>query len=180
MYKEMIHSFFLPQTHGASTWTTKISSFKHVFRRNVAYGGRQAKKHTFVGTLDFQMDLATKSRPSKASNCMEQKLLMLKDPLKFSSHTISSLSWGKTSLPARTANKLQILSSSQSLRLLTNVTIAYFKRAILKRSEKTVFKGRSPHQTSCQNDTLEPFFTSKCTQDLKRSKIDFQQSTRCE
>ena len=45
----------------------------------------QAKKHTFVGALDFQMDLAGKSQPSKVSNCVEQKLLTLKEPLKLSS-----------------------------------------------------------------------------------------------
>ena len=104
------------------------------------------------------------------------KLLTLKDPLEFSGHTISSLPWDRTSLPASTANKLQILSSFQLLRLLTKVkfqwlmstfqettscTVTYFKRAILKSSGKKVFKGRSPHQTSCQNKTLEPSFTSK-------------------
>ena len=62
----------------------------------------------------------------------------------------------------------------------TSCTVAYFKRAILKRSGKRVFKRRSPHQTSCQNNTLEPSFTSKYTKDLKRSrpiKIDFEQPT---
>ena len=35
----------------------------------------QAKKHTFVGALDYQIDLVGKSQPSKSSNCVEQKLL---------------------------------------------------------------------------------------------------------
>jgi len=41
----------------------------------------KAKKHTFVGALNFHLDLAAKSQPSKASNCVEQKLLTLKDTL---------------------------------------------------------------------------------------------------
>jgi len=73
----------------------------------------QAKKQTFVGALDFQMDLAPKSQQSNASTYMEQKLLTVKDPLELSSHTMSSLPWGKTFLPPSKANKLQILSSSQ-------------------------------------------------------------------
>ena len=91
MQKEMIHSFFLLQTHRASSWTPKISSFKHIFYRILA----MVALYTFVGALDFQKDLATKSRPSNASNCVEQKLLTVKDPLEFSGHTISSLPWAK-------------------------------------------------------------------------------------
>jgi len=61
---------------------------------------------------------------------------------------MSLVPWGKTSLQASEANKLQILSSSKSLTLLakakfqwqmsqlqetTSWTAAFFKRAILKR-----------------------------------------------
>jgi len=53
----MIHIFFLFQTHRASTWTAKISSFKLVLRRNLAFVCFQAKKQTFLGALDFQTDL---------------------------------------------------------------------------------------------------------------------------
>jgi len=77
----------------------------------------QAKKQTFVGVLDFQMDLAAASQQSIASTCVKQKLLMGKGPLELSGHTMSSLPWGKTSLPASKVSKLQILSSSQSLSL---------------------------------------------------------------
>ena len=53
----------------------------------------QAKKQTFVRALDFQMSLATKSQPSNASTCAEQKLMTGKDPLELSGHTMSSLFW---------------------------------------------------------------------------------------
>jgi len=80
----------------------------------------QAKKQTFVGALDFKMDLAATSQPSNAPSCVEQKLLTVKDTLELSCHTISSLPWAKsshkTSLLASKANKLQILSTPQSLR----------------------------------------------------------------
>jgi len=58
MHKEMIHKFFL-LTYRASTWTTKTTSFEHVLNRNLVFGGRQVKKHAFVGVLDFQMELQT-------------------------------------------------------------------------------------------------------------------------
>jgi len=61
------------------------------------------------------------SQQSIASTCVEQKLLIEKEPLELSGHTMSSLPWGKTSLPASKANNLQVLSSLQLLMLLTKV-----------------------------------------------------------
>jgi len=51
----------------------------------------QAKKHTFVGALDFQIDLAGKSQPSTSSNGVEQKLLTVKEPLKWPHNLIITL-----------------------------------------------------------------------------------------
>jgi len=109
----------------------------------------QANKHAFVGALDFQMNVALKSQPSNDSNCVEQKPLDSGRPLRAKTSTHNPIiAMGETSLPSSKANKLQILSSSQSLRLLTKVkfqwlmppfqettcTMAYRKQAILKRS----------------------------------------------
>jgi len=85
------------------------------------FDAAQAKKQTFVGALDFQMDFAATSQQSITSTCVEQKLLTVKEPLELSGCKMSSLPWGKTSLPTSKANKLQLLSSFQSLRLLTKV-----------------------------------------------------------
>jgi len=99
----MIQRFFLLQTQRASTWTTKISSFKLVLCRNLAFRCRQAKKQTLVGALEFQLDLARTSQQSIASTNMEQKLLTLE----LRGHMMASLPWAKTSLPAGKANKLK-------------------------------------------------------------------------
>ena len=104
MHKEMIHKFFLLQTHRVSTWTTKLSPFKLVPHRNLTFRCRQAKNQTFVAALDFQTDLAATSQQSIASTYVEENLLTEKEPLELTGHTTSSLTFGKTSLAARPTN----------------------------------------------------------------------------
>jgi len=60
--------------------------------RILPFDAAQAKKQTFVGALDFQMDLAATPQQSIASTYVEQKLLTKKEPLELSGYTMSSLS----------------------------------------------------------------------------------------
>ena len=91
MQKEMIHRFFLLQTQGTSTRTNKISCFKLILRRNIAFRSRPRKKKALVGTLGFQIALAASSRHLIASTGVEQKLLTEKEPLGSRGQTMTSL-----------------------------------------------------------------------------------------
>jgi len=90
MCKEMINNFFLLQTHRAFGCTTKISSFKHVFRRNLAYGGRSSKETYFCGSFRLPNGLGSKittiqgfklcgtktlnAKPARLTNCKYYRL----------------------------------------------------------------------------------------------------------
>ena len=102
-----------------------------------------AKKHIFVGDLDFQMDLVAKSQPSTLQTLWNKKFNS-KRPLLFSANTISSLPWGKTSCQPVTVNTVLYLTMKapqKSQISIANATIQrnYFfyydilKRAILRR-----------------------------------------------
>jgi len=61
MHKEMIHIFFLLQTHRASIWTAKLSSLSLPSIGILPLDAAQAKKQTFGRVLDLQMDLVATS-----------------------------------------------------------------------------------------------------------------------
>ena len=112
MHKKMIYRFFVFQTQIASTWTAKISSFKHVFCRNLAFCGCPSKKKNFCWGRRLPSGVSSNIPGFQLCGT---KTLDGKGPLRVM-HSISSLPLDKTSLPASKANKLQILSSSQLLK----------------------------------------------------------------
>jgi len=55
MDKDMVCHFLLLKAHNTPTRPIEISSFNHILRGNLSFESYQAKKHTFIGVLDFQM-----------------------------------------------------------------------------------------------------------------------------
>ena len=150
MHKEMIHIFFHLKTHRAPTWTTK-TSFKHA-SVGIVWNG-----------------LAEISISSRIKKCENQKLLTVKDPLELC---------GKQSHHCHKANSPPQQAKATNCRCYPlpnrwfqclmspfhetpSWTITSFKWAILKGLETEPLEVDLPHQTSCQNNTLEPSFTWK-------------------
>ena len=99
------------QTHRASTWTTKISSFKRVSYRNLALVATQAKNKLLWEPY------ASKWTRNQHVNLPIPTLQVVWNKNSSQQKTPQN----KTSLPASKANKLQILSYSQPLTLLRKV-----------------------------------------------------------
>jgi len=91
MHKEMIHRFFLLQTHRASTRTAKMSSFKHVLRRDLAFGGRPSKETNFYRSFRLPKGFGSNIPTIQHFHQCGTKTRDGKDPLELNGHTMSSL-----------------------------------------------------------------------------------------